>query len=258
MLEQSDTSDATGDQHPTGDQHSTGTQHSTSSQHSTGSQHSTVSQLVVGFDLDMTLVDSADGIAATVRRTLAEIGRDVTPDQVWAYNGVPMEDTMRGLVPGSDEVALTARYRELYPSVGVPLTRLLPGARAAVDAVHGLGGRVIVVSTKVEPAVRLVVAQVGLVVDGVSGGLFAQAKAGALRAAGAAVFVGDHPGDVAAALAAGATAVGVATGPHSADDLRAAGADVVLPDLTGFGDWLRGYRNSPAPVTSARADASRG
>ena len=216
------------------------------------------SGLVVGFDLDMTLVDSAAGIAATVRQTLAETGRDVTAEQVWTYNGVPMEDTMVGLAPGADAVALTARYRELYPTVGVPLTTLLPGAREAVDAVHGLGGQVIVVSTKVEPAVRLVLAQVGLSVDGVSGGLFAQAKAGALRAAGAGVFVGDHPGDVAAARAAQALAVGVATGPHSAQDLLAAGADVVLADLTGFGDWLRGYRNGTAPVTSARADASRG
>jgi phosphoglycolate phosphatase len=36
-------------------------------------------------------------------------------------------------------------------------------------------------------------------------------------------------------------AVSVATGPISADQLRAAGADVVLADLTGFPSWLDGY-----------------
>ena len=46
------------------------------------------------------------------------------------------------------------------------------------------------------------------------------------------VVVGDTPLDIAAALAAGARAVGVATGPFSAAELRAAGADVVLPDLS--------------------------
>src|SRR5580704_15755628 len=45
------------------------------------------------------------------------------------------------------------------------------------------------------------------------------------------VVVGDTPLDIAAALAAGARAVGVATGPFSVAELRAAGADVVLPDL---------------------------
>jgi phosphoglycolate phosphatase len=32
--------------------------------------------------------------------------------------------------------------------------------------------------------------------------------------------------------------VGVTTGPCDADELRAAGADVVLNDLTEFPDWL--------------------
>jgi phosphoglycolate phosphatase-like HAD superfamily hydrolase len=46
-----------------------------------------------------------------------------------------------------------------------------------------------------------------------------------------AVVVGDTPHDVRAALAHGARAVGVATGSHPADELLAAGAHAVLPDL---------------------------
>jgi phosphoglycolate phosphatase len=46
------------------------------------------------------------------------------------------------------------------------------------------------------------------------------------------VLVGDTPLDVAAALATGARAVGVATGSYSAAQLAAAGAHVVLPDLS--------------------------
>lgn len=45
-----------------------------------------------------------------------------------------------------------------------------------------------------------------------------------------AAVVGDHPLDIAAALAAGCLAVGVASGRMSEDDLRAAGAALVLPD----------------------------
>ena len=46
------------------------------------------------------------------------------------------------------------------------------------------------------------------------------------------VVLGDTPNDVAAALAEGARAVGVATGVFSADELHAAGAHAVLPDLS--------------------------
>jgi len=45
------------------------------------------------------------------------------------------------------------------------------------------------------------------------------------------VVVGDTPLDIAAALAAGARAIGVATGAFSAAALRSAGADTALPDL---------------------------
>lgn len=49
---------------------------------------------------------------------------------------------------------------------------------------------------------------------------------------GRSVVVGDHVHDVRGARDAGAVCVAVATGRVSADDLRAAGAHTVLPDLT--------------------------
>ncbi|HEY7605294.1 MAG TPA: HAD family hydrolase [Actinomycetes bacterium] len=48
----------------------------------------------------------------------------------------------------------------------------------------------------------------------------------------ATVLVGDTPLDVAAGRAGGTRVVAVATGPFGTDELAAAGADAVLPDLT--------------------------
>jgi phosphoglycolate phosphatase len=47
-----------------------------------------------------------------------------------------------------------------------------------------------------------------------------------------AVVIGDTPLDVACAKAGGARLIAVATGNHSVDQLRAAGADVVFEDLS--------------------------
>ena len=49
---------------------------------------------------------------------------------------------------------------------------------------------------------------------------------------GATVLIGDTPNDVAAAQDSRARMIAVATGKDSADELAAAGADTVLPDLT--------------------------
>lgn len=53
------------------------------------------------------------------------------------------------------------------------------------------------------------------------------------------LVVGDTPHDIACAHAVGARPVGVATGSYSVEDLRASGADVVFPDLSDTGTFLR-------------------
>jgi len=53
------------------------------------------------------------------------------------------------------------------------------------------------------------------------------------------IVIGDTPLDVECAKAGGVRALGVATGSHTTDDLRAAGADEVFEDLTETGNVLR-------------------
>jgi phosphoglycolate phosphatase len=61
---------------------------------------------------------------------------------------------------------------------------------------------------------------------------------GPLVAAADAVVIGDTPLDVACAMASGARSIAVATGSHSVEELRAAGADTVFEDLTRTADVL--------------------
>jgi phosphoglycolate phosphatase len=57
-------------------------------------------------------------------------------------------------------------------------------------------------------------------------------RGGPVVAPGDVVVIGDTPHDVACALSAGARAVGVATGPFSAEQLRQSGAEIVFEDLS--------------------------
>lgn len=214
-------------------------------QDATGDGSAKTRMPVVGFDLDLTLVDSAAGIGATLRAALAAEGscRRPSDERLHPYIGIPLEATVALVAPDADPARVAQRYRRLYPELGVPATTLMPGVPEAFTAVRAHGGRILVVSAKAGPAVHAVLEHVGLAVpplrpDLVVGGLFGGAKGVRLRAAGATVYVGDHPGDMEAARVAGAVAVAVTTGGASADQLRAAGADVVLPGLTVFREWF--------------------
>ncbi|WP_069769461.1 HAD family hydrolase [Streptomyces sp. LUP30] len=195
----------------------------------------------VGFDLDMTLIDSRPGIRACWQELSARTGRYVDADLVVTRLGPPLAQEMAHWFPASEIPAMADLYREIYPEFAVAGTLAMPGAHEAVDAVRTAGGRAIVVTAKWEPNARLHMEHLGMRPDAVIGDLWAAQKAQALREHGASVYVGDHVGDVRGARAAGAFSVGVATGPCSAAELTEAGADVVLDDLTRFAQWFAAY-----------------
>jgi phosphoglycolate phosphatase len=155
--------------------------------------------------------------------------------------GPPLEQELAHWFPDERVQEMGDRYREIYPTYAIEPTPALPGAREAVTAVQELGGRAIVVTAKHEPNAKLHLAHLGIAPDEVIGWLWAEAKAEALREHGASVYVGDHTGDVRGAHMAGALSVAVPTGPCDAAELRAAGADVIIDDLTAFPAWLRAY-----------------
>lgn len=192
----------------------------------------------VGFDLDMTLIDSRPGIKAVYDLLAAETGVRIDSDLIVARLGPPVEAELAEWFPPEQVQSVADRYRELYARHGIAGARTLPGARAAIAAVRERGGRAVVVTGKQTANARLNLEALDLVVDEVFGLVFAEAKGAVLAEQGAGVYVGDHLGDVIGAHAAGAIAVAVATGPYTAAELKQAGAEVVLDDLLDFPAWL--------------------
>lgn len=196
--------------------------------------------LTVGFDLDLTLVDSHERIIGSYIRALRDLGVEVSAEDLVPHLGIPLKHTAAAVAPAIDADALVLRYRHYYDEPDAPQTLPMPGAAEALRCVRAAGGRTVVVSAKFTPAVHRALDEAGLteLVDVVYGELFAEDKATALIAEGASIYVGDHPGDMAAARAANSYAVGVTTGANDEFALGAAGADLALPDLDTFADWL--------------------
>ncbi|MEV0976546.1 HAD hydrolase-like protein [Streptomyces sp. NPDC049915] len=120
----------------------------------------------------------------------------------------------------------------------------LPGAATALDALARAGVRQTVVTGNVRGAAEIKLSVFGLDSHiqwdaGAYGedadlrpGLVEIALARSATAAPDAVLVGDTPADVEGGLGTNVRVIAVATGRTTAEDLRAAGAHVVLPDLT--------------------------
>ncbi|MER6564948.1 HAD family hydrolase [Streptomyces sp. NPDC001093] len=201
--------------------------------------------LTVGFDLDMTLIDSRPGIHACYLALSERTGTYIDADLAVTRLGPPLAEELVNWFPEEHVPAMAALYREMYPAIAIAATPAMDGAREAIAAVRAAGGRTMVVTAKYEPNAKLHLSHLGIEPDVVVGDLWAERKAEALREYRAGVYVGDHVGDVRGARTAGALSVAVATGPCPADELRAAGADVVLADLSAFPAWLAAYREAP-------------
>jgi phosphoglycolate phosphatase len=193
----------------------------------------------VGFDLDMTLIDSRPAIMAAFAELARETAAAIDLAAVDSRLGIKLEDEVAFWFPPDQHVAATAGYRRHYVRLAPQLTTVMPGAREALAAVRAAGERVVIITAKhpvsVEPSLRAA----GLAADELFTHVHGPEKAAVLRNLTAAAYVGDTPPDMTAAAAAGVRAVGVATGSFSARELASAGADVVLDSLADFPGWYQ-------------------
>jgi uncharacterized protein len=193
---------------------------------------------VVGFDLDLTLIDTVPGFAATLRALGAELGVDLPVEEMTRRLGPPLEHLLAPYLPAERVGPAGDRFRALYPDLAIAPVPALPGAHGALAAVCAHGGRTVVVTGKYAPNARLHLDHLGLDVDVLEGWVWGVGKAEALVREGAGIYVGDHVHDVEGARAAGALSVSVLSGGCARSELEDAGTDVVLDDLLSFPAWF--------------------
>jgi phosphoglycolate phosphatase-like HAD superfamily hydrolase len=214
--------------------------------------------LAIAFDVDETLISTGGAGARSWKRGF---------DKLWAvdadigkFTKGGMTDpevgrlTFRGVMgrePSPEELGrLMHEYLQFLPQevASSPGYHVLPGVEALLPRLIETGILVGITSGAVEAATHIKLARAGLNQYFSFGGFgsdsndrgeltrIAIRRAGVVSGAAldpARVFVvGDTPLDIAAAHAADAMGIGVATGKYNVDQLEHAGADHVLADLT--------------------------
>ena len=191
----------------------------------------------VGFDLDMTLINSRPAILASFAEVARETGTAIDLDAVDRRLGIKLEDELASWFPPDRVAAAAEIYRRHYLRLAERMTTVLPGAHEAFAAVRAAGERVVIVTAKHPVSVGPSLRAAGLSADEMFTLVHGAEKAAVLRRLKAAAYVGDTPPDMAAAVLAGVRAVGVATGSFTGEDLADAGAEVVLDSLEDFAAW---------------------
>jgi uncharacterized protein len=198
-------------------------------------------QLVVGFDLDMTLIDTVVGFAATLDALGAELGVEFPIADMTSRLGPPLDLLFLPHLDADRIPPAVDRFREIYPYSAIVPTPAFSGVAEALAAVRRHDGRIVLVTGKYTPNAQLHVDHLGLDVDVVEGGVWGTGKGEVLRRHRADVYVGDHVHDVEGARAAGVVSVSVLTGGCTREELEEAGTDVVLEDLALFPAWLETF-----------------
>jgi phosphoglycolate phosphatase-like HAD superfamily hydrolase len=196
----------------------------------------------VGFDLDMTLINSRPAILAAWEHLARDTGVRIDLAEVDTRLGLKLEDEAAYWFPPGELADAAAGYRRHYVRLAPALTEALPGASGALTAVTAAGSAAVIITAKHPVSVTPSLAAAGLPPAEVFAHVHGPEKAAVLARIGAAVYVGDTPADMAAARSGGARAVGVATGSFSATELKSAGAAVLLDSLEAFPAWYATFR----------------
>jgi phosphoglycolate phosphatase len=199
-------------------------------------------QIVLGFDLDMTLVDSRPGIATALTRMCSQRGYHLDIERAVARIGPPIDVVLAEQLPPEELDEAVRLFRRHLATVlaetGAPAAPPLPGAARALAASRAAGAFVLVLTAKPTTLATATLRAAGLTADRILGARFGPTKTTALTQLGARAYVGDQLSDVAAAHRARAAAVAVATGGVHPSRFREAAAEYVLPDLHGFAELL--------------------
>ena len=196
------------------------------------------------FDIDGTLLDSAEDICGAVQQVLSATGcSPVTFAYLKSFIGRHLIDLFSDVFPGYSAAqidGLIQQYRTIYLARGHQQTRIYPGVDRALAA---LGGRKGTATTKGTPTTRAVLEQFGLLpyfdhVQGTDGFPCKPAPdviLASLAALGArpeeCLFVGDSAADMEAGKLAGVKTCAVRYGYGKPEDLARFEPDFWVNDL---------------------------
>jgi phosphoglycolate phosphatase len=207
------------------------------------------------FDLDGTLTDSAEGVTRCLRHALVEVGAVVPPaEELRRFVGPPLPSVFQELVEGNDPAAIDRAikaYRERFEAVGMYENHLYPGIADALATFDQAGHMMRIVTAKPRVYAERIAEHFDIAkhfqhVHGPALGARGYTKASLIHEAcvaapelRAAAMVGDRAEDVLGARSSGVAAIAVAWGYGHLGELRQAAPDRIVESVTELVSYIQ-------------------
>ena len=166
----------------------------------------------VGFDLDMTLVDSMKSIRETLLEVLRYYKVDIDTHVLDKSVGLPVKDSLVDWV-GSKHIDAYELYKNIYQKSGYMHSKALPGAKEILTQLISNGYEVIIITAKNKKSAEIQLHYLNLPYTKIYGEVFGKGKTEALKYEKCLVYVGDHIEDFKSAQQAGTKFIGVTSNP---------------------------------------------
>lgn len=205
------------------------------------------------FDFDGTLLDSNEHVISCFQYAFRTVtGRELPRQTITDTFGIPLAKALEDLDP-ANAAELLRVYRQRSDAVGFSLLHAIDGARATLEALHGLGCTCAIVTSKKEINASAQMAYIGIddLIDVLVGPEKTTAHKPdpapvnyALRAIGCqpedALMIGDSPNDILCGKNAHVDTVGVRFTAVSLDSLLASEPTYMISHLSELVDFARG------------------
>lgn len=187
----------------------------------------------IGFDLDMTLVDSSEAIVQTTLSVLRGFQVTIDQEEVFESVGLPIKESFKQWV-GPEYLTAYQKYVTEYQSTGYQLSIPLPGALPLLKRLTEDGVRVVVITAKNSKSAEIQLKHLDIPFDLIVGEVFRDGKTQAMMATQCIEYVGDHFEDFLAAKAAKIPFIGVSSNPTQNLILASKGKFPVMNSLNEF------------------------
>lgn len=190
----------------------------------------------IGFDLDMTLIDSSRSIKNSLIKVLFDEDIEFQSDLIDKSIGLPVKELLKKWV-GDSHARAYNNYKETYQTLGYKSSECLPGAVELLNQLFNQGYNVYIITAKNHKSAKIQLDYFNFKYTDIFGEVFGLEKSKVMKQTNCVEYVGDHIEDFKAASECGINFLGVSSNPHHNLKQYSGGRFPIMNTLNEFWDY---------------------